>query len=282
MFNKLSLFVIFFSIFLSTFANTLSDPKILKLALLPDENAAKIIQDNKALVSLLKKELNKDISIVITTDYSSMIEGIRFKRIHIGYLGPLSYTIAKSKTNITPFAARVKNGQTKYRSVIIGNKKDGIKDFEDIKGENFGFGDIASTSSHLIPKKILLENNLSKDLDFNEVYLGAHDAVAIAVQNGVIQAGGLSEPILEKLIKQGTLDKSKINIIAYSDFYPQYPWVYIDELDTDLKKKISKVFYNIDDEEILSKFDAQGFSMVTDSDYDVIRKLAKKLKLYDF
>lgn len=281
-FNKFSLFVIFCSIIFSTFANNLSDPKILKLALLPDENAASIIQDNKALVDLLKRKLNKEIDIVVTTDYSSMIEGIRFKRIHIGYFGPLSYTIAKLKTNITPFAVRVKNGQTKYRSVIIGNKLDGIEDFEDMRGGDFGFGDIASTSGHLIPKKILLENNLLKGKDFNEVFLGAHDAVAIATQNGVIQAGGLSEPILKKLIKNGTLNESKINIIAYSNFYPQYPWVYIDELDKDLKKKISTVFYNINDKKILEKFEADGFSKIIDSDYDVIRELAKKLKIYDF
>ena len=106
--------------------------------------------------------------------------------------------------------------------------------------------------------------------------------MAIATQNGVIEAGGLSEPILKKLIKNGTLDESKINIIAYSNFYPQYPWVYIDELDKDLKKKISTVFYNINDKKILEKFEADGFSKVIDSDYDVIRELAKKLKLYDF
>ena len=51
----------------------------------------------------MENKLNKKIELVVTSDYSSMVEAIRFKRIHIGYFGPLSYTIAKSKTNITPF-----------------------------------------------------------------------------------------------------------------------------------------------------------------------------------
>lgn len=281
-YNKINFFLIFFFLVLDTAANEVSNPKILKVALLPDENAAKIIQDNQKLINLLSEELGKEVEIIVSTDYSSMIEAIRFKRIHVGYFGPFSYTIAKSKTNITPFAARSKNGKTKYRSVIIGNKKQNIAKLEDIRAKNFGFGDPASTSSHLIPKKMLIEENIFKEESYNEVFLGSHDAVAIATQNGVVQAGGLSEPILNILVEKKIIDKSKITILKYSDYFPQYPWVYIDDLEDDLKKKIENFFYNLDDIEVLKKFKADGFLKVNDKDYDVIRNLSQKLELYEY
>jgi len=65
-----------------------ADPKILKVALLPDENASTIIKNNQALKQYLEKELGKNIELMVTTDYSSMIEAMRHSRIDIAYFGP--------------------------------------------------------------------------------------------------------------------------------------------------------------------------------------------------
>ncbi|XAQ29440.1 PhnD/SsuA/transferrin family substrate-binding protein [Pseudomonas aeruginosa] len=36
------------------------------------------------------------VQLIVTTDYSSMIEAMRFGRIDLAYFGPLSYVMAKS------------------------------------------------------------------------------------------------------------------------------------------------------------------------------------------
>jgi phosphonate transport system substrate-binding protein len=56
------------------------DPRRLRLALLSDENAATIIQNARPLAAHLDKVLGRDIEVVVTTDYSSMIETMRFGR----------------------------------------------------------------------------------------------------------------------------------------------------------------------------------------------------------
>ena len=119
------------------------------------------------------------------------------------------------------------------------------------------------------------------DIAYTYLQISA-DADIWMLQNGVTHAGGLSEPILEMLFEKKVLDQSKINIIKYSEFYPQYPWVFIEDLDESLKNKISSVFYEIKDEKILSNFKADKFSPIFDSDYDIIRQLTKELDLYDF
>ena len=73
------------------------DPAKLRVALLPDENAASIIQNAQPLKRHLEQALKKEIEITVTTDYSSMIEAMRFGRIEIAYFGPFSYVLAKSK-----------------------------------------------------------------------------------------------------------------------------------------------------------------------------------------
>ncbi len=76
------------------FALARDNPTKLRVALLPDENAATIIQNAEPLKKYLESKLQRDIDLVVTTDYSSMIEAMRFGRIEVAYFGPLSYVLA--------------------------------------------------------------------------------------------------------------------------------------------------------------------------------------------
>ena len=256
-----------------------SNPDTLRVALLPDEDAATIIKQNQGLKDYLESKLGKKVKIVVTTDYSSMIEAMRFGRLELGYFGPLSYTLAKTKADIEPFAARMKKGSTTYHAVLIGNKAAGIKTVSDVKGKEVAYGDIASTSSHLIPKKMLLDNGLETKKDYKENFLGAHDAVALAVQNGHAQAGGLSKPIFETLVKREVISLDKVNVLQVSEPYPQYPWAMRSDLKPELKDAIRNAFTSLKDKKVLKPFKAQGFGAMTDAHYDVIRDLSKKLNL---
>jgi phosphonate transport system substrate-binding protein len=262
------------------FASADPDPATLKIALLPDENASTIIKKNEGLKSYLEERLGKKIELVVTTDYSSMIEAMRHERLDLGYFGPLSYVLAKSKSDIEAFAGLSEKGNTTYNAVIIANANAGIDKLEDIAGKDMAYGDTASTSSHLIPKSMLAEKGLIHTRDYNEHFLGAHDAVALTVQNGKAQAGGLSKIIFETLVEKGLIDPAKVKIIAVSKPFPQYPWAMRSDLAPNLKMNIQKAFLDMKDPEILKGFKgATGFGAMTDKDYDVIRDLSKLLNL---
>jgi phosphonate transport system substrate-binding protein len=256
-----------------------SDPKTLKVALLPDEDASTIIKNNKPLKDYLEKNLDKKVELIVTTDYSSMIEAMRHGRIDLAYFGPLSHVMAKSKSDIEAFAAIIKKGQATYQGVVIGNAQAGIKTIADIRGKEMAYGDPASTSSHLIPKSILAAQGLKHDIDYKEHFLGAHDAVALTVQSGKAQAGGLSRPIFESLLEKGVIKADRVNVITYSKPFPQYPWTMRSDLAPELKAKIKEAFYSAKDNRVLKPFKAQGFAPMQDKDYDVVRDLAKILNL---
>jgi len=256
-----------------------NNPSTLKVALLPDEDAATLIKKYEAFRSYLSQQLNRDIELVVTTDYSSMIEAIRHGRIDLGYFGPLSYVMARSRSNIEAFAAKITHGSPSYRAVLIGSVARGVKRIDDIKGGDVAFGDVASTSSHMIPKKMLLDYGLSAGRDYRPHFLGAHDAVAMAVQRGNAQAGGLSKPIFTMLVERGLVDRKKVRVLAESDPFPQYPWAMRSDLNTMLKEEIKTAFYQLRDETILEQMKAEGLTAVSDTDYDVVRELKAALDL---
>jgi phosphonate transport system substrate-binding protein len=255
------------------------DPDTLKVALLPDENASTVIKNNQPLKAYLEKELGKKIELIVTTDYSSMIEAMRHGRLDLAYFGPLSYVLARQKSDIEPFAALKQKGSTTYQSVLIANAGAGINKISDIANKNVAYGDKASTSSHLIPKSLLAESGLKAGENYREHFVGAHDAVAMAVQNGHAQAGGLSKPIFESLVQRGVIDGSKVKVLAESKPFPQYPWTMRSNLKPELKEKIRTVFTTIKDPEVLKSFKADGFGAISDKDYDVVRNLGSLLKL---
>lgn len=270
---------VFFSL-VTVMANAVNpDPSTLKVALLPDENAATIIKKNRPLQEYLEKKLDRKVQLIVTTDYSSMIEAMRHGRLDLAYFGPLSYVLAKQKSEIEPFAAIRQKGKTTYQAVVIANTSAGIDRIEDIAGKDVAFGDKASTSSHLIPKSMLAEKKLYAGQNYREHFVGAHDAVAMSVQNGHAQAGGLSKPIFETLVSSGMIKPEKVKVIAESEPFPQYPWTMRSDLDPQLKQKIKSAFMEINDPAILKPFKAEGFGAVTDKDYDVVRNLGSLLKL---
>ena len=256
------------------------DPTKLRVALLPDENAATLIQNAQPLKAYLEKTLGKEIELIVTTDYSSMIEAMRFGRIEIAYFGPFSYVLAKSKApEIEPFAVGIEKGSPTYNSIIIAQASGPVSSLADIKGKPFGYGDQASTSSHLIPRAYLLKKGLDAARDYKPVYLGAHDAVARAVQSGQVPAGALSKAIYEALIQRKIIDPDKIKVLAVTDPIPNYPMVFQGSLAPALKDKIRKAFLEVKDPAVLKSFRVEGFAATDDKAYDVLRDTAKILDL---
>jgi phosphonate transport system substrate-binding protein len=265
---------------LPAFAQT-KDPAKLRVALLPDENAATLIQNAQPLKAYLEKNLGKDIELVVTTDYSSMIEAMRFGRIEVAYFGPFSYVLAKSKApNIEPFAVGIEKGSPTYNSILIATADGPVKSIEDVRGKPFGFGDQASTSSHLAPRAHLLKKyKLEGNKDYKVVHLGTHDAVARAVQTGQIPAGALSEAIYRALIARNTIDETKVRKLDLSEPIPNYPITMQGDLAPALKEKIRKAFLEVKDKDVLKSFRVEGFAATDDTAYDILRETAKILQL---
>jgi phosphonate transport system substrate-binding protein len=256
-----------------------ADPKTLRVALLPDENASTIIQNAQPLKAHLERVVGRPVDLIVTTDYSSMIEATRFGRIDVAYFGPLSYVLARSKADIEAFAVGVSRGSPTYTSVVIVPAASSLKAVGELRGRTVAYGDTASTSSHLVPRAMLQDAGLVANTDYRTVYVGAHDAVARSVETGKVDAGALSRPIFDSLVKAGKIDGAKVRVLAETRAIPNYPMAMQAKLTPELKAKIRGAFLDLKDADILRSFRAEGFAATDDRAYDVLRDTAKVLNL---
>jgi len=68
-------------------------------------------------------------------------------------------------------------------------------------------------------------------------------------------------------------------VLEVSKPFPEYPWTMRSNLAPELKEKIRKAFYELDEKSVLKPFKADGFAPISDADYDVVRDLQAKLGL---
>jgi phosphonate transport system substrate-binding protein len=135
----------------------------------------------------------------------------------------------------------------KFHSKFIVAEGSKAKKLEDLKGANFAFGSVSSTSGHLMPRYFLLKSGIDPDKDFAKVaFSGAHDVTAKWVETGKVEAGVLNESVFQKLIDDKKIDSAKVRVLWTTPPYFDYNWTVRGDLDPKLAEKIKKAFLALD------------------------------------
>ena len=254
---------------------------VLNMGLVPGEDPRVVVTDNQALLENLQKSLQMEIKPFVATDYNGIIEALRAKKLDIALLGPFSYVLATTVADVEAFALleTQRQGAT-YRSVIIARKDHGIRSLKDLAGKTFAFVDPSSTSGHLFPKAGLIKAGYDPDTYFSRViFSGGHDASAIAVQNGKVDAAAIADALLEIAYSRGMLKKDEIVVVWTSDPIPGAPIVYRRDLPEELKAKLRAAFAQIHDVPWGPTMTIKRWVPASDASYDVVRQTAKVLNL---
>lgn len=249
-----------------------SRPEKLVVGLLPGESAPTVMRLNEPLRAWLEKRLGMPVELVVGANYAATGEALRFGRLDIAYLGPVTYILQSRRAKLEPFARPThKEVGPTFQAVVIVPADSPAKSLTDLRGQEIAFGDPASTSGTWVPRFMLVEKGLVSGRDYTLRVLGAHDAVALAVVNHKATAGGLSLPIYDRLVGEGRIDPKATRILAASPPIPEYLWTFREGLDPAFKEEVRKAFVGLTDAEALKVFRAEAFIPTVDADVDRVR-----------
>nr|WP_237772541.1 phosphonate ABC transporter substrate-binding protein [Herbaspirillum robiniae] len=259
-----------------------AQPQVLTVGLIPAEDSQAMLENSKAVIDSLQKQLGVTVKPFIATDYNGIIEALRAKKLDVAYLGPFSYVLATTVANVEAFsvAETKKSGKSFYKSLIITRKDSGIQNVEQLKGRTMAFVDPSSASGHLFPSAGLQKLNIDPAKYFSRViFSGSHDASILAVANKKVDAAAVADRILTAAVAKGVVQQSDLNVVWTSPDIPESPMVWRKDLDPAFKQKIAAAFGNIKDVQWGDQGVLNGFVATNDAAYNVVRDTAKILNL---
>jgi phosphonate transport system substrate-binding protein len=250
----------------------------LRLAMIPSTDPGKIVRDSQPLVKYLEKETRSRIELVVPTNYAAVVEAIANDRVDIAYLGGFTFVQASRRAGVLPLVQRERDQN--FHSVFITQPKSGINTLADLKGHSFAFGDVNSTSGHLMPAYYMRAANVDQGLLAKALYTGGHDATALAVANGKVDAGAMDELVFGNMMKSGKIAPEQVRAFYTTPPFFDYVWAARKGIDPKLSDSFADALLKLDASNpehkvLLDLLNATKYVRADDSSYDKLRQAAR-------
>jgi phosphonate transport system substrate-binding protein len=254
----------------------------IRVGMIPDAGSTQVSVEQKApLRDYLAKSMGQPVELIIPTNYNATVEALGNDSLDFAYLGGLTYIKAHARYGVLPIVQRDSDRQ--FHALFITHTGTNIQTLKDLKGRTFAFGDINSTSGHLMPYAALLHAGINPDKDLQFRYTGSHPATAKAVEAGVVDAGAVDESVYHAMLQAGQLDKTKVYVFYTTPPFVDYVWVARKQIDAATRNKFAAAFLALQspgDDKVLAILRGKQFVGANDNEYDPLRRVTKAVKLF--
>jgi len=270
--------VLWLSIVIVGYAGT-SD--VLRVSAIPDENPQELLRIYSPFGEYLSRELRIRVQFIPVVDYAATVEGLAAKKLDLVWYGGFTSVQAVRRTGGNATRLVMRKEDAEFKSIFITRPETGIKTLEDLKGKTFTFGSVSSTSGHLMPRYFLMKNGIVPERDFAKFsFSGAHDATALWVEGGKVDAGALNFLVWEKLVQTQKVDTSRVSVFWVTPPYVDYVWTARKDLPKELLERITQAFLKLDyrdpqDRKLLDLHRPQGYIPAQDQQWERIAEAAQ-------
>ena len=265
------------------------DEPALYIGGIPDQDISVLEARFKLLAEYLSEETGADVRYLPSQSYAALVTGWRNDEVQFAWYGGLTGVQARlAVPGSNAVAQRVTDED--FKSVFVAAPDSGIAGFDDLRGRTFTFGSESSTSGHLMPRFFLSEAGIDPERDFTGVaYSGSHDATWKQVEAGAVEAGALNANVWDTRVRDGAVDRTKVEVFFTTPGYVDYHWVVRPGLDDvyggGFTKRLVDAILKLDaanggrDQEIMDAFQAERFIPTTNENYRPIETIARSLEL---
>lgn len=227
--------------------------KAVVFSILSAESQSSAEKDWAPFLADMSKALGRPVKAFYGSNYTALIEAMRFKQTDIGWFTNQSGLEAVRRGGGEVFARSVNpSGVDGYEAVIIVKKGSGLTLDRILacgKILNFGMGDSKSTSGTLAPMTYLFApRKIEPATCFKTVRSANHETNLFAVSGGLLDAATNNTASMDRLrlldtqLARQTLDN--VEIVWRSPRIPEDPIIRRKDLDPALSKKVSDFLFS--------------------------------------
>lgn len=257
-------------------------PQTLRVSMIPATDPSKAIREMQPLVDHLSRRTGAKVEMTIPTNYAAVVEALVNDQVDVAHLGGFTYVQASQRAAVKPLVQRERDRN--FHSLFVTQPHSPIHALADLRGHSFAFGDVNSTSGHLMPDYFMREAGVDPEVIARAIYTGGHDATLLAVANGKVDAGAMDEAVFQRLTSTGKVAADKVQVFYTTPPFFDYVWAARKGLDPALAGKVAEAFLGLDakdpaQKEILDALAASKYVTVEDSSYDKLRTAARQAGL---
>ncbi len=250
------------------------------------ESTANLKQDWQPLLDDMVKYTGMKVNAFFAPDYAGVIEGMRFNKVQVAWMGNKSGMEAVDRASGEVFAQIVyADGSPGYWSLLITHKDSPYKSLDDVlknsKSINFGIGDPNSTSGFLVPSYYVFAlNKVDPKSAFRTVRAANHETNLLAVMAKQLDVATNNTESWDKLKARFPDKIDDLRIVWKSPLIPSDPLLWRKDLDAESKTRIKHFFLTYGagrdttrEQAILAKLTYKGFRESTNAQLIPIRQL---------
>lgn len=267
-------------------------PKSLTIQFVPSQAATKLQARAKPLEKMLSKRLGIPVHVSMSTDYNTVVEAMKSKKVDVGFLPPDGYVLAHKqgaadlllqaeRYGVKQPGGKATNQLVKsYRAEILVKKGSKIKNWKDLKGKSISVQNPTSSAGYVFPVAELKQKGLDVTKSCKLVTVTGHDQAVLNVLNGDTDAAFVFEDARNIVKKDNPKIMSQVVPIYFTKPIPNDTISVIPSMSKSFRKKLAKAFIAVGKSKegkkvIESVYSHEGYAYAKDSDFNVIRKYDK-------
>jgi phosphonate transport system substrate-binding protein len=238
-------------------------------------------EEREPLRAYLTKAMGRPVNIASPDSFRETVDRVGDGHYDFACLGALMYIRAHAQYGVIPLVQRTTD--LHYYTVFITAADSPIYSLNDLRGKHFAFGDVDSTSAHLMAYYELMRAGINPETDLLLRYSGSHPATAAMVETGAVDAGAIDERVFKFLIHDGKVDSKRVRVFYTSKPYIDYVYVAGKDVPEVERKEFSRALLALragPDDAVLKILRAERFIVANDQEYAAVRKIAKELKMF--
>ncbi|MCG8488209.1 MAG: phosphate/phosphite/phosphonate ABC transporter substrate-binding protein [Chromatiales bacterium] len=248
----------------------LADPLV--VGVFPRRDAAVTAKLFRPLTQHLEKHLNRRVRLELSPTFEIFLNRLKERRYDLVHLNQFEYINANKELGYIVIAQNEEFGERTIRGAIYVRKDSGIVETSQLKGKKILFGGgPRAMMSYIVPTYLLRQTGLMEG-DYKEIYASNPPNAVLATFQKQADAGGAGEVVARLPLVKKKIDVSELQTLAVSQPLPHLPWAVKEEMDNDLKSKITDLLLNLknstEGKKILKSARLSAINPASDAEYD--------------
>lgn len=270
-------------------------PQVLTVQLVPSKSPLRLQTKARPLEKALSRRLKMPVHLSVASNYNTLIQAMKAKKVSVGFLPPNVYVLAHQKgaAELLLRAERYQKQRIRgrvrrvirknYRAEILVKKSSKIRSWRALKGKRIAVQNPLASAGYLFPVAELKKKGLNVLKSCKLITVSGYDQAVLSVLNGDVDATFTFADARNLVKAEHPHIKQQVVPIYFTKAIPNDVIAVNPALSKKVRQKIARAFIALsktkEGRHLLHQiYGHDAYCPARDKDYDIVRRADKTIE----